>query len=153
MIHVRDTTVADALSLVPELCGRDVDELASFYGVTPHEGVMRSLEASELCRSVVLGGRVAGIYGLCAPQTMLGSTGRPWMLTATFGLDHARAWVKTGRYIIAGMHEKYPVLENWADERHTVRLRWLRFMGFNIASAEPFGIMGLPACRFTKVKG
>ena len=42
------------------------------------------------------------------------------------------------------MLKTYRVLTNYADARNTTAIRWLRWLGFNILPAIPFGLDGLP---------
>lgn len=43
----------------------------------------------------------------------------------------------------------FALLTNYVDARNAVSIRWLRWLGFEIEPAAPFGIHGLPFHRFS----
>lgn len=55
------------------------------------------------------------------------------------------------RRYLAGMEQLYPVLFNLIDERNTVHMRWLRWMGFTFIRRTTYGHEQRPFLEFIKL--
>ena len=70
--------------------------------------------------------------------------GVPWLLTAEELGSHPRVFLRGCRAFIAEVRPMYRSLASFVDERHVVAVRWLRWLGFEILPARPFGADQLP---------
>lgn len=131
------------LSLAPRLRASDVTEVWASHRATPDQALRGSLALSVQAGAGVIGGRVECLFGV-APDPGDRQAGIVWLLgspaleTAPVGvLRHSRA-------VVAGWQQMFPRLWNRVDARNGVSLRWLRWLGFQVAPAMPFGPDGMP---------
>jgi hypothetical protein len=78
--------------------------------------------------------------------------GCPWLLATNDWSKHRRYILAVTPKCVAAFHSFYPKLTNYVDTRHTNSIRWLRWAGFDIHPAEPFGLFGMPFHKFSKVQ-
>lgn len=92
-------------------------------------------------------GELVAVFGV-APVSLLNGIGCPWML-GTDRMDRLpRAVMEHTRAYIPRMLVLFPHLTNFIDARNQRSIRLLRWLGFEILPAQPFGIRGLPFHRF-----
>jgi hypothetical protein len=111
------------------------------------DGIVRSSQ----CYAVELAsGEVAALFGVApSPEARLGSV---WMLGSdalfsirlTF-LRHSRRWVET-------LFRDYTLLGNFVDERNTVHVQWLKWLGFRFLRRAPIGRNGEVFLEFVRLK-
>ncbi len=121
----------------------DVDEVWASSHYEPLEALLASLRVSPDPRAGLADGRVVCMYGV-GQQTLLSDWGAPWLLTAEELPDHARAFMRGNKLYVSEMRSRYRLLLNFADARNIMALRWLKWLGFNIAPAQPLGPENLP---------
>ena len=66
------------------------------------------------------------------------------MLTAHELPDHARFFLRRNRFYVAEIRSKYRLLLNFVDARNTMAIRWLEWLGFDVAPARPLGPENMP---------
>lgn len=148
-ILIRPATLDDVADLAPRLREADRDEVWDSHRSTPEEALGRSLRLSTHAWAGLADGRLVCMWGVC-PASMLDRIGVPWLLGSDEIETHQIAFLRRNRPMIAEMMETYTVLTNWVDARNTMSMRWLRWMGFTLFPAHPFGVAGLPFHRFEK---
>ncbi len=121
----------------------DVDEVWAASHYEPLEALLVSLRLSPDPRAGLADGRVVCIYGV-GQATLLSAHGVPWMLTAEELPDHARAFLRRNKLYLSEIRSKYRLLLNFVDARNTMAIRWLEWLGFDIAPAQPLGAENLP---------
>ncbi len=120
----------------------DVDEVWASSHYEPLEALLASLRVSLNPRAGLADGRVVCMYGM-GQQTLISDWGIPWLLTAE-GLDkHAKEFLRRSKQYVMKERHKYKFLLNYVDARHTVALRWLEWLGFDLGEAKPFGAENL----------
>lgn len=145
---VADATMEDMDELQSSMRSQDIDEVMAAVG-NIDKALRLSLLGSLLCKSVRCDDGLVCVYGVAAID-IAGGIGMPWMLGTTL-LDgkHKRAVLQIGRECLSTMSELFPErLENHVDVRNVKSIRWLRWLGFSFCDPEPFGVAGLPFCRF-----
>jgi hypothetical protein len=150
MGYVRAYREGDAEKLAPLLRAADLQEIAAATVLSPLDCLRAGAEISvPACTIIGNEYDVAGIFGV-NPQPF---GGRVWM----FGSDELtrnplkRQFLKECKQYLAGMERMYPCLFNHVDERNTVHIKWLRWMGFTFIRRKPFGPQGLPFLEFIKL--
>jgi len=133
-----------------DICTRvrqaDVDEFAA-QGVTVESAMHTGLQISTYTWAGLRDGKVICVFGVASPSVLSGE-GVPWMI-GSHDLDKcAKGFLPRSRVVLNHMLDLYPHLENYVDARNTRAIRWLRWLGFKIHDAQPYGKMGLPFHRF-----
>lgn len=112
----------------------------------------RAVQRAALAAFETMAGRIDGVpiclFGIGLPS-IIGSLARPWMLGTEAVVDNPIVFLKHSKRVVAGWIAEYPILENWVDERNHVSIAWLRWLGFTIDDAAPYGLRGEPFHRFS----
>lgn len=145
-------TTAHAEALAPVLRQADVLEVWAAGRRRPLEALLLSAAASRDARAGLADGRVVCMFGV-ADVTFISDYHVPWLLGAEELPQHARAFLRLNREYMAGARILYPVLKNWVDARNAQSIRWLRWLGFTILPAKPYGVDQLPFHPFEMVRG
>ena len=115
----------------------------------PADVLTRGLEFSTRCWTGTIDDVPVCMFGV-APATLLGETGRPWMV-GTDHLDrHAVLFLRRNKGKVDEMLSLFPVLENYVDCRNSRAIQWLRWLKFSFGEPEPMGVYGLPFMRFER---
>ena len=146
-IEILPATLDHARALAPRMRQADIDEVWATARHSPMAALKRSLEASALAWTGLVDGAPACLFGVGAPF-LLSGVGAPWLLGSDDLLAHQKAFLRRNRAYLGRMLALYPRLENWVDCRNAASIRWLRWLGFRLAPAAPFGALGLPFHRF-----
>lgn len=149
MIHVVPALPEHIPALVPNIRQADIDEMEAGYSLTPQKAMEIGLKHSSQCWVGLVDGEPIAMAGVNAPS-VLSDTAYPWML-GTHHLD--REDVKIGfliqsRKILRTMLQVYAHLENHVDARNTKAIAWLKWLGFTMDEAKPYGPAGLPFHHF-----
>lgn len=146
-ITIRDARAEDADTLLREMRACDRRECEAMAGEMSEFVLRYTLGASLAAWAAEQDGRLVAVFGV-TPISLVNGIGAPWML-GTDRLDRLpRAVMSRARGYIARMLAICPHLINHVDARNTRSLRLLRWLGFEIFPAEPFGVAGLPFHRF-----
>lgn len=96
-----------------------------------------------------MGGRVV----FCSGISPAGLSGRrsPWLLGSTEIERNPAPFLRYTREKMPELRRCYPWMENHVDARNIVTIRWLRWLGFTIHDAVPYGILRRPFHRFTLI--
>lgn len=113
------------------------------------EAIMRGLASSTRAWTARADGKILSILGV-EPASALTGLGRPWMV-GTHALEtYAVAAIRESRPALMVMHQLFPRLENWVDARNLKAIRWLRWLGFRVYPARPWGLEQMPFHRFER---
>ena len=144
---VQPASVADAEVLAPIMRSADREEVWAAASLDPLQGLRVSLGSSVSAWCWRIDGQPACLFGVSA-ESFLSGTGVPWLLSSHLLPRQQRAFLRHGRIFIEVMLDLFPRLGNWVDARYTVAVSWLRWMGFTILPAEPYGPFAMPFHRF-----
>lgn len=136
-------TLDHAQELAWNMREADRQEVWAAAHYSPRQATFFSLEASRDARVGLVDGRVVCMFGV-GPAAIVSTTGVPWLLTTDLVKKHAGPFLRRNKRVVEEMLAAYPFLRNHVDERNTMAIRWLRWLGFEILLAEPFGAEGLP---------
>lgn len=114
--------------LALELCQEDKEEIRALSGEDPQETLKLSIECTPEPWVVLLEGQIVAVYGVSPAQGY--DFGIPWFLSTGDHRVFAKTFLKGSKEVIERFHEEYTVLSNVVDSRHTVAVRWLKWLGF-----------------------
>ena len=140
-------TMAHAEELAANMRKADVAEIWAAGRHKPLEALKLSLVVSRDPKAGLVDGRVVCMFGIAAP-TLMSFTGVPWLLGSEELARHWRYFLRANIPVVARMREEYDVLANYVDARNKTAIRWLKWLGFDIKEAQPYGPDGLPFHRF-----
>lgn len=147
-IEVVPTTPEHIRECVAHIRDKDRAEVWAASGRNPEDVLTSGLDHGA--HTVFADGKVALIYGLqvSSPITKVGC---PWMLTTTEVEKHKKLFLVLTRRMIQHWNKEHRLLFNYVDSRYTEAVRWLKWVGFTVHPAEPFGPFGVPFHRFDMV--
>jgi hypothetical protein len=127
----------------------DVVELWAQARETPASAMRRGMASGVFAFTGLVDDEPILMFGV-TPASLLGGVGCPWMVGSGRLERNARVFVPACRGVVAEMNRMFPVLRNFVDERNTLAVRWLDWLGFAILPAVPFGPDRLPFHPFEK---
>ncbi len=141
--QVVPATEAHAEEMALVMRQADVDEVWAASHYEPLEALLASLRVSPDPWTGLADDRVVCMYGV-GQLTLLSDWGSPWLLTSQELPDHARAFLRRNKLYLAEIRSKYRLLLNFVDARNTMSIRWLKWLGFDIAPTQSLGPENLP---------
>lgn len=152
---IRPATPADALYFSLHLRDSDRSEVEAAHGPgNVLAALTESIRGSFDCRVASVGYGPMPDYALfgCAAHRDHPEVGVPWLI-GTSMVDRQRRFLT--QYIPALVDEwraMFPALCNFVHTDNTKSIRWLQWLGFTIAPAQPYGPSGEPFHPFYWVR-
>ena len=140
-------TAAHIEEILARVRQADVEEFLATNGWGPRRVMEFGLKTSTFSCAGLINGRVITIFGV-APGSMIGGTGIPWLVGTDDLEKYQRTFLRRCRKVVNAMLTVYPYLENYVDARNHVAKTWLKWLGFELENAAPYGLHGLPFHRF-----
>lgn len=141
-------TIDHALDLAPRLRALDLAEIEAASGRPAAEVLAESVERAVWSEALMVDGQAEAIGGLGTCSMMFGP-GIPWMVASDRATQHRRWFLRESRRQVGRMLASYDRLMNHVDARNGPAIRYLRWLGFTLAPAAPWGNAGLPFHPFT----
>lgn len=129
----------------------DRDEIWAAARIGPYEAMTKGVLYSSRAWAGIINGDTVCVFGVC-PESIVSTTGTPWMIGTDLIERHQFAFVRHCRPRVREMLTMYDRLVNYVDDRNRLAIRWLRWLGFEIGSPQPYGYYGLPFRRFEMTK-
>ncbi|MGV2169641.1 hypothetical protein ACQZ40_25060 [Agrobacterium sp. 16-172Ci] len=152
MLETRHSRPEDVTYLAPRLRPEDLRELLAAGSPSAEQALEDGLKLSRQCISVVdEEDNAVAMFGVCPSNEP--ELGYIWLLGSdeiktnkTRFLRRSKLWVET-------FHEEFPVLANSVDQRNTVHLLWLRWLGFKfLRTVNSLGPGKEPFYEFARIK-
>lgn len=137
----------DVELLAPKVRKADQDEIYAAFGVDVVTGLQMSFDLSTHAWSGEIDGELICLFGV-GPRSILTGNGSPWLIGSDEIEKHSRLFLRNCRPIVQDMLNSYPTLTNWIDARNKTSIRWLRWLGFEIHQARPWGYLQMPFHKF-----
>jgi hypothetical protein len=138
VIEIVPATLRHALAI--DLRPGDAREIAAL-GVAPRDGIVRSLARSVWADAYLADGEVAAILGLVV-QPLVGGTAMPWLVTGQPVGRHRKAFLRLTRARTHRMMAEHGLLVAEVHAEYREAVRWLRWLGFELAPPRPIGRRG-----------
>lgn len=149
--NYQPATLDHAKYIADRVRADDKNELWASHLMSPYKAMRSGIRHSDIAVTGMDGDEPVVMYGVHRP-CLITPHGVPWMV-GTERLNEKEvsvAFLRRCREPLVDFLEKFDILENYVDARNKRAIRWLRFMGFNIAEKpEPYGELKLPFHRFT----
>ena len=126
----------------------DARELWSGSRSTPAEAMRYGMRFSGAWTGMHRGDPVC-MFGV-TPYSILSSEGIPWMVSTNVmdQLAVQKRLLIESRLAFSGMQSRWRLLFNVVDDQNESAKRWLRWLGFTLSPAAPYGPDGTPFSLF-----
>lgn len=137
--HVRPGSPLEIDQLVPRLRAADLAEIRASVPYPPLEALQLSADVSHDLRAWVIDGEVVAIGGLASD----GEWSVPWLVgtDATF-TSGKWPFARLSRPEMDRWNRLAPRLRGHVHAANTAHVRWLRWCGFILSDAVPYGCAG-----------
>lgn len=122
-------------------------EVGAACGQTADWGLQRSYEMSEAAWVGLIDGVPACAFGVVR-TSLLSSVGVPWLLATPEFEEQGLEIVRLSKTYSNLMRGKFRLLMNYVDARQEKSIRWLRWLGFTLEEATPYGLLQMPFHKF-----
>jgi hypothetical protein len=149
MVIAKGCRFSDVYAVKGKLRRSDREELFAATGDLPEEVLIESFRSSIKSWSILHNEKPVAVYGV-APYPGVSGVGVPWLL-GTDGMCKRVvqiALLRQSKQYVKRMLDVFPYLINFVDARNKMSIRWLRWCGFTIRPAQPYGPFNLPFHRF-----
>lgn len=130
------------MALANTLRKEDAEEVLAYDYESTFQTLEQSVSNSVAPRAWLVDDQPALICGVAI--TRLLGTAIPWALSSNLVEQHPYIMLKGSKYIVGEWRKEYPFMKNYVDARYTKSINWLKWLGFDIQEAIPFGPKLLP---------
>ena len=146
--EVIDTTDEHIEELAETMSQADVDEVWASSHRSPLESLLFSSTLSADPTTGLADGEVMCIFGV-SPISIISGSGSPWLLGSDLIREHFRIFLRGNKEWMKIQQGKWDTLSNHVDARHTLAIRWLKWLEFDFDEAKPHGPDKMPFHRFS----
>lgn len=149
--HYRDATAEDVVYVACHLRKEDKAEIQAGSGVHPIQALMHGYHDSDPCYTMIAkSGNPFGMFGVVEhPEDP--SIAFIWMLATDEIEENKIAFGRGSKKFIEELSQRYRILQNSADARNVLHLKWLKWLGFTFTTVSTQGVEGRPFVEFIKV--
>ena len=138
-IQIIPARAAHIRTIAKRMRQADRDEVLAASGRSPGQALVFSLRKSSVSWTALVDGRPEVMFGV-GDLNILARVGAPWLLGTDAVEIHSVAFLRRSRGFTDQLLRRYSVLRNFVDDRNTVSIRWLRWLGFTLL--DPIEIRG-----------
>ena len=147
-IEIRDVEPGDIDMLVENMRKHDIQEVNAATRMGIRNAVKTSVNLSSYSKTGLVNDELVCMWGVC-PISLISGSGSPWMLGTDLINKKQRIFLRRSKPWLDDIRKDYRYLENFVDERNVMSIKWLKWLGFEMDEAEPYGIHGEPFHKFT----
>ncbi|WP_027859251.1 hypothetical protein [Marinobacterium jannaschii] len=129
----------------------DINEIWAASLSTPEESLIKGIKRSTPAMTGLVDGRPVAMFGV-APMSVMTGVGAPWLLGTDEVDQVSLSFLKHSRAMVTQWKQDHALLYNYVDARNAASIRWLKWLGFTIQEARPYGALQLPFHRFEFVR-
>jgi hypothetical protein len=145
---IRPVVPGDAEYVAARLHPSGVEEVKNSIYATAQQALAVALSWSVEARTGTVDGIPFVIYGVCA-QSLLSPAGVPWMLCTTDIHKCPITFARQSRRLFEEWRARFEYLVNYVDASDEIAVKWVRWMGFDLHPAEPYGRSQKLCYKFT----
>ena len=137
MFALVPATEAHALDLAANLSPQSLLDCA-VLGREPGPLCVDNFRTSVCVFAGLIDGRCFCLFGVY-PDSLVSDSGQPWLLTSADLKDAKVVFGRASRQYIPYLRNRFTYLHGWVYERNTVSIKWLRWLGYEVAP-EPIAL-------------
>ncbi|SCW77046.1 hypothetical protein SAMN02927900_04757 [Rhizobium mongolense subsp. loessense] len=152
MLETRRSLPEDVTYLAPRLREADLRELQAAGAAGAEQSLRDGITLSKECISIVNDDdKAVAMFGVCpSPDSDVGYI---WLLGSDEIKSNKTRFLRRSKQWIETFHQEFPVLTNYVDQRNTVHLMWLRWLGFKfLRTVNAPGPGNLPFYEFVRIR-
>ncbi len=141
--EVVSATYEHAAYVAANIREADAKELSYLAYNNAQLAIVRSMQYSDKCYTVLVDDTPCFLFGVCRPS-LLSNCGLVWMLSTPdiYKIDFRRHELDLMRDYVLDLLDGYDAIENYVHVANQVSIRWLRFLGFNLDAPAEYGPYG-----------
>jgi len=147
-VEIREVEEGDIAILVRNMREHDKQEVNAATRMGIRNAVKTSVKLSSYSKTGLVNDELVCMWGVC-PISLISGSGSPWMLGTDLIKEKQRIFLRRSKPWLDDIRKDYRYLENFVDERNVLSIKWLKWLGFEIYEAEPYGIHCEPFHKFT----
>ncbi len=132
-------TKEHALELAPRMRLEDKWGAEALANYTPMMAVLTSLKQSPNPQTILAGEEVIFMIGVAEYPEIPAGSGMVWGMGRYDIPSHARPFLRITKSYIKEIGQHYDLLFALVDARYTASIRWIEWLGFDVAPAAPWG--------------
>jgi len=140
-----------ARMLEPRLTPACVAEITGLSGISALDTMQNAIKASSKAYTCLVNGQVEAIVGIIS-HSILSKRASIWLLLSVDARKYPITLMKMSKIFLGLALSKYDVIENVVDERNVDAIRFLKWNGFTIEPAVPYGPNGLSFHHYHKAR-
>jgi hypothetical protein len=149
MLTVRPAVENDVTSLAPRLRAADVQEVEA-HGYTPEQALHEGFWFTKAFTAVDRHGTPVCMFGVAPMHDP--SVGAVWLLGTDLVKENRMSFLRLSLKWTMEFHKTFTVLGNIVDERNTVHIEWLRWLGYSFHRRIPdYGPQRRPFLEFARL--
>ncbi len=118
-------------------------------GEEPLDAMVSGFIYSDNPRTVLVGDTPVAMFGSGEVEPGVGAV---WLLGTDGIHDISRQFLRESKHWLEQLHDNYEMLFNYVDERNTVHIKWLKWLGFKFINRhEQFGVENRPFFEFVRI--
>ena len=146
-VEIKEVDDDILLSLSQE--AREIDREEVYYqsGMDMADALELSYSLSTVCKAGFLDDKLVNVWGVCL-MNLEDGIGQPWMIGTDEVENATLPFLRNCCYYLNEMQQGYSSLYNHVYADNAIAIRWLKWMGFKMQDAAPYGPFGKPFHRF-----
>ena len=146
---VRPSVLNDCHVIAENIREDDRREILAMNGEEPLDAMVSGFIYSDNPRTVLVGDTPVAMFGSGEVEPGVGVV---WLLGTDGIEDISIQFLRESKHWLEQLHDKYEMLFNYVDERNTVHIKWLRWLGFKFINRhEQFGVENRPFIEFVRI--
>lgn len=149
--EILETTIEHVRSLQGNLRKADILEVERSSEHSADWCLEEGFKITEDCKTILLNGDPIAVFGISSNLSM-SSIGVPWMLGKEDLYDLSSEskidLLIMSKEFIQDASKRFSVMMNYVDSENIKSIKWLKFCGFTVEAALPYGKKGHPFHKF-----
>ena len=146
---VRPSVLHDCHMIAENIREDDRREILAMSGGEPLDAMVSGFLHSDNPRTVLVGDTPIAMFGSSEVEPGVGMV---WLLGTDGIHDISRQFLRESKHWLEQLHDNYEMLFNYVDERNTVHIKWLKWLGFKFINRhEQFGVENRPFFEFVRI--
>ena len=136
------TTLEHIAELSRTMRDDDVREIWASSHHSPKTALMLGFHGTDKPYTGLADDEVICIFGI-GQRSFVSDWVQPWLLGSISLPKHAKMFLRLNKSMLEMLRSRHPRLRNYVDARNKTAIRWVRWLGFEIKEAVPYGPDGV----------